>query len=491
MVSPAANNNFMDYSPGNIPAEKSFETAALHEQFKWFSILWAIASLFHMAHSSVFDSQVNFALLTLAALYVIFRPSMAGFLILIILQVFDALYRMPFTTNHWIFTAFVNVTIVHCLLYHIITKRTFQINPAGWLKSFAPLVRIELIVLYFFAVFHKLNAGFFAEGSCATDLLRAQNIDKFISFPAELYTINPYATLIVESAIPLLLSFRKTRSSGIVVGILFHCALSYSSYNAFFDFSSMVFAVYFLFTEPEWSLHISNRIKNLKSKFSELLAPRHFTLGKLRIVITVVLVALGVIYILTKNIETFHSVHLMFWTVYSILYFFVFCQNHFFTRSLKASPSLSWMSFSVTHTWLLFFPVVVFLNGLLPYLGLKTENSYAMFSNLKTEAGSSNHFLVPESLQIFNYQKDVVDIVSSTDPNLDKLAQANLSMVWFEFRNYLNEHKPGEVKYLRNGKEQIYLRDDRGTHPGKNNYVLSKMMKFRVFSKDGTQPCEH
>src|SRR5687767_1233657 len=74
------------------------------KQFKIFCALWAIATLFHMAHSSVFDAQLNLALLTLASFYAIFRPSLTSFIVLITLQIFDAAFRMPFTTNHWIFT---------------------------------------------------------------------------------------------------------------------------------------------------------------------------------------------------------------------------------------------------------------------------------------------------------------------------------------------------------------------------------------------------
>jgi hypothetical protein len=484
-------NNLVDYNTGITSGRLDIERSASEAQFKLFAILWAIASLFHMAHSSVFDTQFDFALLTLSALYVIFRPSMGGFLLFISLQIFDAFYRMPFTTNHWIFTAFVNVTILHSLVYLIVRHRSFQINSGDLLKTFAPLVRIELIVLYFFAVFHKLNAGFFAEGSCATDLLRAQNLDKLIPLPPAFFKLNAYLTLVIESLIPLLLCFRKTRSFGILLGLIFHCILSYSSYNAFYDFSSMVFAVYFLFTVPELSIRINGHLKEIKTSIVRYASPKTFNTRRLIVRAIIFLLGLAVIYILTKKLTDFKSVHLyFFWTVYSVLYLYIFIRNQFFVK-VSSSQAVDSVSFRWLHWSLLLIPVVVFLNGTSPYLGLKTENSYAMFSNLKTENGDSNHFLIPASLQVFDYQKDVVDVVSSSDPNLQKIANTNLSMVWFEFRNYLNEHRPAEVQYVRNGKQAVYLRDDRSTHPGKNNYVIAKLMKFRSFNKAGAQPCSH
>ncbi len=481
----------MDYNTGISTVHPGVDQPAAEAQFKIFAMLWAIASLFHMAHSSVFDTQFDFALLTLSALYVIFRPSMGGFLLFVGLQIFDAFYRMPFTTNHWIFTAFVNVTIFHSLIFLVIRQRSFQINSGDLLKTFAPLVRIELVVLYFFAVFHKLNAGFFADGSCATDLLRAQNLDNFISLPPSFYKLNAYLTILIESLIPLLLCFRKSRSIGIVLGLVFHCVLSYSSYNAFYDFSSMVFAVYFLFTVPELSVQIMNHLKEIKTRIIRSASPKRFSHSKLVIRIAAFLFGLAIIYVLTKKLNDFESVHLyFFWTVYSVLYLYIFIRNQFLIKQASQVESeprhLQW-----SHWSLVLIPLIVFLNGTSPYLGLKTENSYAMFSNLKTEDGISNHYLVPASIQLFNYQKDVVDVVSSSDPNLQKIATANLSLVWFEFQNYLNDHHPTEVQYLRNGKLNVYRKDDQATHPTRSNYIIAKLMKFRSFNKEGAQPCSH
>jgi NADH:ubiquinone oxidoreductase subunit 6 (subunit J) len=56
---------------------------------------------------------------------------------------------------------------------------------------------------------------------------------------------------------------------------------------------------------------------------------------------------------------------------------------------------------------LLLIPALLFANGLMPYLGLKTETSFAMYSNLRTEGGYSNHWLMPASLQVWDYQRDL------------------------------------------------------------------------------------
>lgn len=459
-------------------------------QFRIFCALWGIASLFHMAHSSVFDRQLNLALLTVAAFFAIFRPSFTSFLLLIILQVFDALFRMPITTNHWIFTAFVNLTIIHTLLFLFIRERSFRISEDQFFRTFAPLVRIEVIILYFFAVFHKLNSGFFDPAtSCATDLLVAQNAGQVIDLTENIFLANAYFTLFVELSIPVLLCFRQTRNAGVIVGLLFHCILSYSTYNAFYDFSSVMFAAYFLFLTPAFGLNISRRFQRLKESVS--MRFQKFSFARLGFILCIGLVLFALLAVLNRPLNSYRSVHLyFFWTVYSLL--FAACvMMHVLTPGSSARIKES--IFRWAHWSLLIIPIVVFINGTLPYLGLKTENSYAMFSNLRTEGGRTNHFIIPASTQIFDYQKEIVQIVSSTDSVLQRLALDNKALVLFEFKNYVNEQKPQRVEYLFNGQQRVFIKGDSESQQalGKNPYVLRKLMKFRPFSVEGPQPCAH
>lgn len=475
-------------APGEAAAE-GIASAVL--QFRFFTTLWAVASLFHMAHSSVFDRQLNLALLTIAAFFAIFRPSLTSFLPLVILQIFDAVFRMPMTTNHWIFTAFANGTILHALFFLIVKNRSLRVGEGQLFKTFAPLVRIEVIVLYFFAVFHKLNSGFFTpSASCATDLLIAQNVAAVIPLNENIFLLNAYFTLLVELSIPILLCFRQTRNAGVLVGLIFHCILSYSTYNAFYDFSSVMFAVYFLFLTPAFSLNTLKTARRIKEQAMNWL--RTYSVRKLAYITGMAFLLLVALVIVNKPLDSSYRVHLyFFWTVYSLMFATVIIMHIKKRNAAVTEPKRS--LFVAPHWSLLIIPVVVFLNGTMPYLGLKTENSYAMFSNLRTEGGKTNHFLVPASVQIFHYQKDVVQIVSSTDTFLQKLAEQNKALVLFDFRNYVQEHKPEVVEYLVNGERKIFTRGDTASmrELGTNPYVLRKLMKFRPFALDGPQPCAH
>ena len=60
-------------------------------------------------------------------------------------------------------------------------------------------------------------------------------------------TFSIYAAIGTEAAIPLLLAFRRTRVAGILVGSLFHLFLSINPIDPFYNFSSMLLAVFSLF----------------------------------------------------------------------------------------------------------------------------------------------------------------------------------------------------------------------------------------------------
>lgn len=456
--------------------------------FRNFAIVWAIATLFHMAHSGVFDTRLNFALLTIAALYVLFKPSLSGFIALILLQLLDIGIQMPNATNHWIFTGLVNVTILVSVFYCVFKKKSFNIDETEVYETFAPVARVEVLILYFWAVFHKLNSGFFApEVSCATTLLEAQHLDSLILIFPQIISFNPYFTIIIELAILVMLYFKSTRNIAILTGLLFHLVLSYSSYNAFFDFTSMVMAAYFLFTHQEFNRCADQWRKNSRQRIKSLF--NSYSVSKLVVVCVAVVALLGLIALLNKRLRTFEEFHLhFFWTLYAVVLTYVIVRFLFIKRRTDEANAFVFRS-----KWFIVLPVIVFLNGASPYLGLKTENSYSMFSNLRTEGGETNHYLVPASVQIFDYQANLVEIVSSTDESLQRLVEANELMVLFEFKRYLRKYDVEEVVYRLNGKLDVYRKAETqmagvlAPEPA----LLYRLMKFRNISKFEPQPCAH
>ena len=81
-------------------------------------------------------------------------------------------------------------------------------------------------------------------------------------------------------------------------------------------------------------------------------------------------------------------------------------------------------------------------NSLSPYLGLKTESAFTMFSNLQTESGRWNHAFIPEAVRVFPYQDELVRITVSNDRALEQRSRDGTWLVRFELERYLRSH-PG------------------------------------------------
>jgi len=140
--------------------------------------------------------------------------------------------------------------------------------------------------------------------------------------------------------------------------------------------------------------------------------------------------------------------------------------------------------FRLLHPACAVIPLLMILNGLSPYLGLKTQNSLTMFSNLQTEGNQWNHILLPEAMRIFDFQTDLVELVDSSDSMLSRHAKSRKRWVFFEFHRYLSQHPEVSVTFDHAGARRRVERvgDDPvlSQPPG---FALRKVLWFRTVSR--------
>ena len=143
-------------------------------------------------------------------------------------------------------------------------------------------------------------------------------------------------------------------------------------------------------------------------------------------------------------------------------------------------------------------PVLFFLNGLNPYLGLNTENSYAVFSNLRTELHRSNHLLVRKTAYLSSCQTDYVKVLE-TSRELPKRIALQKMVSQCELRNTIAEMakkvKSGEVlriRYLKNEEEVIVENAYADPYFSKPYpYLVRKLMRFKPVDEDAESLCKH
>ena len=219
-----------------------------------FAFLWGTAELFHLLTFGVWIYEPVGILLFLAAVALVVRPS--SLLRLATLTFLDVLYvfiRSPNTANHILFNAMVSATIFTVMVAWWRTGRS-QRHVAVLYSQIASILRLELVALYFFAVFHKLNVDYFrADVSCGGELLR-ELAERFTFVPVNDVTViaSLWTTIIVEAAIPVMLLIPRWRWWGIALGWGFHFVLGLHPHQGLFSFSAMLYALYFLFLPPEF-----------------------------------------------------------------------------------------------------------------------------------------------------------------------------------------------------------------------------------------------
>jgi hypothetical protein len=140
--------------------------------------------------------------------------------------------------------------------------------------------------------------------------------------------------------------------------------------------------------------------------------------------------------------------------------------------------------------WVYAFPAVLFLSALSPYFGLKTESSIAMFSNLHTEGGTSNHLLFPRPPYLFDYQAEVVEIVDARHEGLANDVRGE-HMVMFALKEHLRNDPANWVVYRR-PDGQLVRATAASFAPGEfANWAERTFLSFKRVDYDRPKVCTH
>jgi len=253
------------------------------------------------------------------------------------------------------------------------------------------------------------------EISCAT--VQIFYIKEYLKiFPAYEWLIqfNPYLTILVEGGIPLLLLFSKTRIIGVLVGVIFHFILGFG----FPQFTLLVYSLYSLFIAEESYQNYKSYLQTILSKINAkvyfltklIKIPKSKKISFLLHTGYVILILLLLKFFITLDLTssyikgrsgTFIYLFLSLSILFSVLFVIKSNIHLNFKQQIKLIPK---------PLFLIILPLLIFINGLLPHIGVKNVQVAAMFSNLRTEEGKTNHLIIPPSFQLFNHLKDLVTI---------------------------------------------------------------------------------
>lgn len=463
-----------------------------------FSPVWAAAAIFSLAgdrHMLVFRDGVVLGAITWCAvavsLLLIWRPRWTQLLgVLAAIMFTRYMIAMPVAGNNKMIAAFMNAGILiigaHALLRH---QNTAAIRENIY-EHMRVVARALLAVMYFYGIFHKINTDFLdPRVSCAVALympladgfgLEDSLLGKYLAI---------WSTFIVEAIAIIALYWKRYFAVGLLLALMFHFVIPISVYSWYMDFSSLVLALYILSVPREVSAqfydHCARLFRSLRDRFGSLgqALPFGIVIGG-----AVALVAVLATFSPQPRIAPSHayqSVWVLIWVVYGGI-----------TMLMLADAALShlpWRGQSAPRPplWLYAVPATLFVISAAPYVGLRTEASIAMFSNLHTEGGITNHLVITQPMDLFPYQRQVAMIEASSDPDLQSYADRNLGLVMFSLNEKLRKKPNDWVTYELNG-----TRHERATAAslGAHTHANAWERKFLIFKHvDYARPkvCTH
>ena len=145
---------------------------------------------------------------------------------------------------------------------------------------------------------------------------------------------------------------------------------------------------------------------------------------------------------------------------------------------------------------LLVFPLLVVLNGMSPYLGLRTVPTFSMFSNLRTEGGITNHLFMPATaLRVASYQEDLVTILAVEDDGLRRFARRP-RRTFFDLQRIvqkmaLEQGKTDIAISFRRGGRRVVLRNAERDPElmARNPWLQRKLLRFRAVPISRRREC--
>jgi hypothetical protein len=412
-----------------------------------FSVLWALAAIWHLLGNPDEASTLTQVVLVAGAALVLWRPGRVGPLVVLAIGGVATMWsEAPLLGNHWLLAALVDVALLFAVLVGVVRRRwSDEIDLAN---RFLPVARLCLIAFYFFASFAKLNSAFFDRSvSCATFYFNETTDSVGLSAlqlggATWLAWLVIVATAAIELAIPWLLLFRRTRHAGVVLALVFHALLAIDRTHQLFDFSAVLAALFVLFLPPTAGVWVAERVGSVRARLV-LNDPRAPQVVHLLLVAAPTLAGLAVAF----DVLDPRQALLVGWWPWQLCAVALIGASLRFLDQRPPAPLAG--ALRPGHVAFLLVPLLVVANGLTPYLEVKTAYGWNMYANLRTVDGDSNHLVVRRTVPLTDAQADLVHIADTDDPGLAAYEHQDYALTWQQLRVYLSEHPDVRIRYRR------------------------------------------
>jgi hypothetical protein len=473
------------------PAERvEVTTVAARRTFllRAFTVALGVFTVVHNAILGTFELVSAENLTVAVAILAIARPSAKSLLALLAADLVSTAIKYPEVYNHSVLVAVIALIVLTWAAWHALHRRG-DFGEDQLYAAVAPAIRTTVLVAYGFAAFAKLNSGFFErDTSCAVKIYN-DVVDVIAVLPRTSLINGPliYGTVAVEIAIPILLAMRRTRIAGLAVGAVFHLVLVTAGHS---PFTTAAFAFYVGFFLPEDTLDRLRELGRRHRRAAGLVTAGRSAISSTWTVLLVLVAWIAVSVTSVTDPSGRRSPRVIDALEPAVLvYGFVLIAVAAAALCVCDRPVYSRGMLRFAHPGWLVGPLLVVVVGASPYLGLKTRSSFTMYSNLRTEGTAWNHLVVPEGVQVFSFQDDLVRVIRSDDPELAEIATVGDEMVWYEFAEHRRARPSYSVVFERAGERVHLLAGDPLGSFDAPPHALSRVLAFRPVSTTGR--CQH
>lgn len=420
--------------------------------------MWAVAHIVHLSAANMgkLDTPWNIAVVVCALVLLRFPARGPVFVVMAVAQLIDMVVEMPYSPDHWMLIAGVNLAILATMAL----RRSWDLPT---LRAAFPAARLILLVAYSAAALSKYNSSFIDPvKSCATAIAGTASFGMTRSIDAgPLWAV---ITLVCETSIPILLLIPATRRHGVRVGLAFHFMLSASPAFAVVDFTATLFALFLLFLSDAEQGAFLDRIAAVAARSAIARDLRRWPLPAM----AVALLGAGFSgYLSTRLAAGLMLVPAELYLLAVLLVALWTWPRRFPRRAFGHVVVVQLLVALLVGCW-----------AASPYLGLRTTGVFTMFSGIRTEGGAPNHLFIP-SMRITTWQDDLVVIDSSNDPAFDSAGGREIGTPLMALRRRATAFPGLEVKGHLDGKAVEYGPGAGQTHLAPLPWWQSKLLLFR------------
>ena len=442
---------------------------------RWFLTIWPLAVLFHLAGNDSwllsFSEPVGWFQLPLlvSATVLLVTRSTAWSLAVATSHLVVVVVKLPLVGNHEVFLGLVHLAVIGA----IVTRR------GAWLEIIVPVLRWVFFIGYGAIAISKLNHAFLDPAvSCAAVFGDefARWFGLVVSDSPLLTSMAIWTTLVVELAIPVLLSLRISRRHGLVLGLVFHTVLAFEPFGHVFDFTSVLYVLFFCFLSSDAARDVTAGIEGLRQR-----------MGTGWIIGLVVAMALGNVATNELLARGFPTPTWLFDYPLFMVYAGLVLQ---FVPSMVFAYASEPLRLRVPPVHILVLGVAL-ANAFAPYAQIRTSGAFNMYSNLAVAEQSSNHLFL-EALP-FGRDQHLYRVVSvDADSELDFYMEHRLLIPENNLRHYANEN-PWDTSQVvlsdsSTGAETVALRSFQGDSNLLQRF-LHRLLLSRAVQIDEPEAC--